>query len=328
MLPLPEGEGQGEGRLTISHSHRDWIHIAWAGWQMRAPSDWRPLDIRGDSKQGVMILGDAQHPCLQVHWWRRTKKQLDATRWVRKRFRLSGSAVESARGGPTPQDFQCLAWIEGSGTGKRKARSAWCGYDARAGLLLELVTGGNVSAKTAKRISRRVIPSLKASPADHPTRWAVFNSSFEIPAEFLLRERRLALGDIALGFSARRGRRLVVRQVYPSELALKRREMPKWLDASPFKEKRRFRAAGSAEAWSTESGGRTLKGYRRGGWKRLPFPLGWCAARWCASTVVQDRELDRLLLAEYDAPSETGDGPLSQAIAGMNWAHFHRGGGS
>lgn len=305
----------------MSHRHRNWIHLGWAGWRMRVPPEWRPLDIRGDWKQGMMMLGDSQQPFLRVKWWRHKERGFQPTRWARKRLRLSPSRVTSKEGAPSSTDFLCLAWAEGSATGKRRARSIWCGHAAHAGLLLELVTGGNVSENVWKRITRRVIPSLKASAKQSSTRWAIFDSSFEIPAGFRMQARSLALGDIALGFSARGGRRLVVRQVYPSELALGRRKMAKWLDASPFQDRRKFRASGPVEAWMTEVGGRALRGYCRRGWKRFPFPLGWCAARWSAAAVVQDRDLDRLLLAEYEAPSEAGDGPLEQAIVGMNWAH-------
>lgn len=271
------------------------------------------------------MVGDSQAPLFRVAWHRPKGRSFDPPRWVRKRFRSRRSAA-APPDAPAAPGIDTLAWVRSPEAGRRAAGSVWCGFARAAGLILELVTGGNVSAAPAAAISARVIPSLTVSQEGSPTRWAVFGTGFTTPTGFRPRDRRLALGDIALLFQAPGGRRLLVRQVYPAKLALARRQLARWLEGSPFRERRRYHPIDTAAPWSIGLPGRTADGVRRHGWKRLPFPLGGVSARQSVAAVVLDPELDRLLIAEYDAPAGSGENIVADAIAAMNRTRDDAGG--
>ena len=123
----------------------------------------------------------------------------------------------------------------------------------------------------------------------------------------------------------------MVRQVYPSDLALARRPLEKWLSSTSFKERRFFTPSGDAWEWEVEIGGRDLRGLMVTGDKRLPWPIGRITAKVTAAAVLHDEETGRLLLAEYDEPTRPPDAiagareaereqALTEAFAGMNWA--------
>ncbi len=98
---------------------------------------------------------------------------------------------------------------------------------------------------------------------------------FVCPPGFELVGRHRFAGDVALLFRKGRRESLLVRQVYPGDLALRRRTTERWLEAYPFKEHRRLRKASSQiEDWTHERRPE-LTGIRRRGRKRLGIPLGW-----------------------------------------------------
>ena len=44
--------------------------LAWCGWEMPVPRDWRPVDVDGEWVRGAMIVGDREQAILQIKWWR------------------------------------------------------------------------------------------------------------------------------------------------------------------------------------------------------------------------------------------------------------------
>ncbi|MHC4202128.1 MAG: hypothetical protein ACYSU0_19225, partial [Planctomycetota bacterium] len=201
------------------------------------------------------------------------------------------------------------------------------GYSPRADLALEVAVNGRAPEKTRRKIFSRVLPTLSASGPGEPVRWEIFSAVFRSPPGFAMADKRTVLGDLALLFRSGSGRRLVLRQVYPAGVALERRKIERWLEAGPFKERRRCRPEGEPVDWSVEldgeRSGRALAGRKRLGRKCAPFPFGWLAPRWSSSAAVRDEERERLLLAEYDwpkgppPPGPEGEEALSSAIAGM-----------
>jgi hypothetical protein len=127
-------------------------------------------------------------------------------------------------------------------------------------------------------------------------------------------ERHLFSGDIALRLE-NDSESLLLRTVYPAGLALSRRKLPKWLDASPFLERRKNRNTETQE-WRSDAP--KLKGVLRTGWKRLPFPLGWLKPRYCTAVVAVDKELDRLVLAEHRTPEPVSSETVIRAVQQMN----------
>jgi len=296
--------------------------LAWAGWQVRVPEHWRPLRIEGAWEKGSIILGDEGQAIMQVKWWRHENESFDGARWTRRRLKKAG-AKAAADGKPAPPGFENAAWVPGRGPAQA---AVWYGCAPAGRLVMEVVVSGEMSKKDQRTATSRALPTLKVSAHDAPTRWAIYGASFESPAGFVLCDRRLKLGDIALRLSSKRRERLVLRQVYPSALALARRELAKWLEFPVFREHRKYRPANPPQKWSVESFGRQLDGIRRAGRKRFPFPLGVLAPRYSAAAVVHDEQLGRLLVAEYDSRGAPDDATLADALASMNWAQLESGG--
>jgi hypothetical protein len=297
------------------------IPLAWAGWSTRVPPDWRPLSVTGTWRRGAMMLGDAARALVQVKWWRPGSRRFDPERWIRRRVRkAAGRMAKPQPPQDAPRDFPvagCAAH-EAAGGGRR----LWYGYAPEANLAIEFVIDRDIPVRHRKSIDGRVLPLLAAAPAGEGTRWAVLDVSFGAPAGFVYRAARLHLGDVALCFAAGGGRRLLLRQVYPSGLALSRRELGKWLAHPPFREHRRPRPAGECEEWTAESFGRRLAGVIRGGRKALPWPLGFVAPRRTVAAAVEDPDLERLLIVEYDAPDDAPSRLAAEAVAAMNWARL------
>jgi hypothetical protein len=122
-------------------------------------------------------------------------------------------------------------------------------------------------------------------------------------------------GDIALRL-VKGQETLVLRTVYPADLALSRRKLPDWLDDSPFLERRKNRDATTKE-WRCPAP--PLEGLLRTGWKRLPVPMGWMKPLYCTAIVAVDQELDRLVLVDHRRPSPTDSGLARRAAEQINW---------
>jgi len=268
-----------------------------------------------------MFVGDDREPVLRLKWWRPGKRWFDPERWLDRRVRSAPLRPVNPEG-PKPAGFQHVRWIPEAEpkASERPVLWLWYGYAPKADLVLEIAVSSGLATRVKRMIASRVIPSLRAYGLDEATRWSLYGASFESPAGFRMVERRLLLGDITLRLVSADKSRLMLRQVYPATLALARRKLERWLDVRPFKQHRRFRAAGPAERWTVSSFGRTLEGIRLIGRKRLPFPLGFCASRETVSAIAEDKSLDRLLLAELDSPGPPDEALVGRVVGQMNWA--------
>ncbi len=291
--------------------------LAWAGWQLQMPDDWRPLKLSGTPAKGWMMVGDAECAMFSIHWERpKAGALLDGQSWVAGRLRRHGVLPDGAP--PAAEYFSACSWARGVQTEEDKQTTYWYGYAAPAELLLGLKINGVLPQAQLAQVTKRVLPTLRTSPADAPSTWAMYDLSFVAPPGFQLEKRHLFAGDVALEF--RRGRResLMLRQVYPGDLALGRRSYERWLAAYPFKQHRRLRSSGQkVEPWQ-EGLRQGVTGMLRRGRKRLGFPLGGLAPRWTSALAVHDQRLNRLLIAEHMATEETDGSVCAEAIGGMN----------
>jgi hypothetical protein len=286
------------------------------------------LRIESGWKRGAILVGTAETPLLQIKWWRPERKRFKAAAWIEARVKTvaaKGALVKYLQ--PQREGFTTLVSTVDNRPKKNRNRFLWYAHAAAANLVVELVANAAAPEETLKLIADNIVPSLAASGLDAPTRWAVYDVSFESPPRFTVAAIKMLAGDIALElFRRKRQSRLVLRQVYPSQLALTRREISKWLESGHFKEHRKFKMSGKIEPWKLEKDGRLLEGVIRRGHKRLPFPLGWCAPRLSVAAALNDAELGRLLLVEYDAAKTSFDESLvSAALLAMNWAQLRKG---
>ena len=298
------------------------VPLAWVGWETMIPDDWRPLRVEGDWDKGNIIVGGGEQALFQIKW-RRTGPAFRGDRWLKRR--LTKVRAKAAEDGPALRGFGHTP--RSPGGGRNAALGAlWYGHAPEARMIVEIGVAATAPKAARRQMEDRVIPKMQATALNAPTRWAIFGSSFESPAGFTLARRRLHLGDVVLELKTPDKARLTLRQVYPGALALARRKMSEWLEFTPFREGRRFKAARPNEDWSLDTPGGTWSGLRRTGRKRVPFPFGIIAARRSVAAVLHDTELDRLLIAECDSRRDVRPETVADALRAMNWAE--RPGGS
>ena len=300
----------------------EYIWFAWGGWMMKIPPTWRPLKIEDKSGTGRIILGDSSEAVAQIKWSRQSGRNFDPGRWLKQRIKAVASKSAVIDNDPAPAEFEQAAWIDQTAPSKKRPMSVWYGYSSKAKLLMEAILNNEIDEKTQRIFRMKVLPSLRVCDDTLSTKWSFFDVSFESPAGFTLKTKRLNVGDMALEFTSKKDGRLLVRQVYPASLALQRRKMDKWVRSFPHKEHRHYKQFNDAENWKVESFERNINGLICRGQKRLPFPLGFCAPRFTISAISHDTQLDRLLIVEYDGKRPEADGAVSDIISRMNWARF------
>jgi hypothetical protein len=160
--------------------------------------------------------------------------------------------------------------------------------------MMECITTSLVERNERGLIFNRVIPSMRVSRIDEDVQWSLFSARFMSPAGFRLFRRHLYLGDIGLELRNDAGCRLLLRQVYPAKLALKRRGLSGWINTPLFKERRFLRRPETKEI----NGGMVQYG-----WKRMPVPVGWLRPLYSYAVGIVDQSRDRLLLAEMQSPA-------------------------
>ena len=145
----------------------------------------------------------------------------------------------------------------------------------------------------------------------------MLDSVFHVPADFVIAKHELLLGDLSLQFTGPGRQILMLRQVYPADLALERREMADWLEFSRFRTRRHF-CGDTDENWVIEHDGRRLKGVQRTGVRIYPFPLGVVRPLYSIGAVVRDAEAGRLLVVEHDSSRLPDEALLRRMILSMN----------
>ncbi len=291
--------------------------LAWAGWQMKVPGTWRPVCIEGDYRSGHIILADGTEAIMQVKWWRPSGRRFDADRWLSKRLASIKAGDRQLAKPVAPPGFEPVACVAAGGRRKWQNCLLWYGYNRPAELVLEVAvrqqTAGGSSEAALKRLR-----SLMASPVGEPDRWALMGSSFLAPVGFKLKHHSLRLGDMALRMSGPKGQTLILRQVYPADLALSRRGLKDWVNTAAFLQRRKYRLKRVVTDWVLETDDGCMEGVICFGQKRLAFPLGRLALRHTAGAVVHDQTRGRLLIAEHDARQPVDELLLKVALARMN----------
>jgi hypothetical protein len=290
--------------------------LAWANWQLTMPGAWHPLKLTGTQQKGQMIVGNHEGPLFIINWEQTPTASHDGAKWIAGRLKKLG--VRPAEDPPAKAHFTECGWARDVQTREGNESTQWLGYSQPARLLIGFTVNSMIPKASRNQVIRQVLPTLTTSAIEEDTIWAMHNVSFRSPAGFELSQRKLFSGDIALEFSKGKHEELMLRQVYPAELALQRRHMEKWLECYPFKQHRRLRRRTlKTDPWQCPQRP-DLVGLQRSVWKRLPSPLGVWAPRQCLALAAHDRGLDRLLIVEHMARKEPDPAIRAAAIAGMN----------
>jgi hypothetical protein len=185
--------------------------------------------------------------------------------------------------------------------------------------LLEVVINGGAGRNVNELAETILLPSLDVSDLNAPTRWAVYDTSFESPPGYVIHESRLNLGAISLVLKLGKNQ-LMLCQVYPGTTALTKAPLTGWLETSALKGKRRSIPVDGNREIHVDS----FNGLKRESTELLPFPLGRLGPRHCLAMIAHDKTLDRLLIVEHISPVWTEDEWVSEAIRRMNWARGTR----
>ncbi len=291
------------------------IPLSWEGWTLSVLENWRPFKIENGHTRGSMLIGDADEPTLLVRWWR-PGRRFHPSKYFHRQAKELGAPLSEHLPGPPGLDE--TAWIEEFTARNGTSQAAWYGYSQAGGMVVEAILNRAVPKEMLEEITENVLPSLQISAKEEDTAWAMYNLSFVCPAGFVLRRHHLYPGNIALEFTGGAHETLMLRQVYPADLALQRRTSDLWLKQCPFKQHRKLRpGAGTVALWQREEPN-PLAGMRMRGWKRLPMPLGWCAPRFMVGILATDETLNRLCIVEHMGPRRMSDLTAAQAIENMN----------
>lgn len=292
--------------------------LAWAGWQVRIPSDWRPLSISGGWTDGAMVLGSRACSVVQINWQRPPHRQFSADRRLRKwaaKVRAATSEKNPAELGQPAVTAAVRASVPDRKSGAE--RSFWCCYCGSANLMLEWRTRPTMSGDDEQVLKRQILPSLQCSPEGAAVPWALFNCSFRSPPGFTYEKSLLHSGDIALCFTENRGCRLIMRQVYPGDLALQRRALADWLRTPAFKDGLETSVLNGPEAVELLLHGTSRQGVKRFGkktWKRL---LKFVRRYWFVDAAVHDADANRLHIASLESRKTPNEARLQEALEGM-----------
>ena len=284
---------------------------------MDVPPRWRPLKIEGTFSGGTMILGRGADVVMQLKWWRPKLKRFRPDRWLGRRLRSLKARMDDGTTCPSPDGFGMVARaVRRSGKRSKGGPYAlWYGWAPSAGVQIEAVVGPQDSG--GRGAPWRALQSLRAAEMGAPTTWAVFDSLFHVPAGFVVDKYELLLGDLSLQFAGPDRQTLMLRQIYPADLALERRELADWLEFSRFRTRRHFRGE-TEQDWAIEHHGRRLEGLGRTGVKCYAFPLGVVRPRYSIGAAVHDIEAGRLLVAEHDSSRPHDDSLLGRVMLAMN----------
>ncbi|MDX1682253.1 MAG: hypothetical protein R3336_03940 [Phycisphaeraceae bacterium] len=294
--------------------------LAWARWQLTMPDAWEPLKMKGTVDKGHMIVGDATCAVFSVDWERATGKAVsDGDAWVVERLKKHG-LLASHPSAPARSRFTACGWAHNLQTQEDKHTTYWYGYSAPANLLLGVKVNGVLPEDIRDVVIDQVLPTLDTFADDSASTWAMYGLSFEVPAGFELHQKHLFSGDVALEFRRGRKETLMLRQVYPGNLALKRRSFKRWIKTYPFKEHRRLPKRRMTFEPFEPDDRPELTGQCRRGRKRLPFPLGWVAARHSCAIAAHDTQRHRLLVAEHLSRHKPDESVVRDAIFQMNLA--------
>jgi hypothetical protein len=294
------------------------VPLAWCGWRLDLPRDWRPLRFTGVWRGGAVLVGTSEEAVFSVEWTRPDARRFVPREWVEARAaRLKGRPQAPA---PRPDGFDPVAFVTRPPSRTALPNQVWIAWHAGCRLGLTLTLNGTATEAAMRTALEDILPSLSATPLDAPTPWAAFEASFLSPPRFTLSRWRLFSGDIALEWIGPSRRRMCVRQVYPACIALARRPLAAWIADYPFVERRRVTPIRDPTPRSFLRDGVVLEGLALAARRALPFPLHRVGATDGMAVAVRDTALDRLLLTYCYAPGDEAE-PLARAgIAGMNWA--------
>lgn len=291
-------------------------NIAWQGWTIPVREEWQPIRIEGDFHRGRMIVGNSDGPVFQISWQRPDNiDNFDCPRWLAKQTaRFNNGKVDTVKS-DNCSDLEITSIEASSKDGnEKKNKRVWWAYSIKSGIVVEISMPNLAAEHEQKFVINKSVPGLECYAKDENTQWRIYDISFSVPPGYVLKNKHLYSGDIALEFHNDKKERLLLRQIYPAKLALSRRIMQRWLkNASPFKRHRKYKSLGQGSYACSN-----FEGMFDVGWQKIPFPFGFIKPMNCRKVAVVDKELDRLLIAEHMSSGDVESTILEDSVLQMN----------
>ncbi len=308
-----------------------WRQVAWCGLQLTVPPTFRPSKITGGRRRGRMNLADDDGPRLAVLWAKVTRPWFNQQEMVRAQLlrgvsrRLSKRLVTQIATVDS-KHFQLMQVLS-----DEKAVATRCvGYDPRTRRLVELLYRHGSTRQDAL-VRQITFPSICNQVPGDAQRWAYFDVSFEAPAGYRYVRSALNVGDMRIWLANRGWRpgQIMLRQVYPAQLALQRFRLELWMEQMVYDQRREYQiarlrrgAAADYDKLRTPHGDGLMCEVTL----RRPLRLiRWRTPRVQRNYVIHDQVHDRLVIFQV-ADQTDGIEPTSKVLIDkLHWAGMSTG---
>jgi hypothetical protein len=294
---------------SLVTDHRPQATLSWHGLSLALPEDCGPVKLEGDESKGAVLIADLKSPRIGLRWTT-ISKRADPAKLVRAALRNEIGQLasdEAVTHTPSGVFTHGLLYIERDPPG----RDVFVGFSQATRRIVEVVLHvraiGEVDEKKPKQKRERELPAdfitadlLSTLRDDAPrTRWSVFDLNFTLPdTGWTLSKQRLNAGDLTMEFTKKR-HTLIIRQIGPATLALKRQDAKQWVTIHGMLWKQMYKPGRESRVVSREEkpvAAVTLVRRRR-----------FFFARWAPSSrtieMHRDEQRDRLVLIDSDDPS-------------------------
>ncbi len=293
-----------------------WRDVAWCGLWLKVPRDFGPYQVKGDARRGQLGLACDGEPRLTIQWAEVKRRKINTGRLVRRQI-FRGLGRRAAR-----RLEPHLRSVE-----NEDIAPMWCvcdpdaehtrclGFAASSRRLVHLVYGHGTTLQD-QSVRRGAFAGLADQDPDRPQRWAMFDLSFIGPAGATYESSVLNMGDMHVRLALQRGH-LVVREIYPADLALRRQPLEKWMEQLIAAHKSHYAPPGDFDALQTRRGAGLSC---RAKVKRRRLLLSWRTPREQVHWLIHDQRSNRLVWIEM-AKRKTDVAPaMRRLIEQSNWA--------
>jgi hypothetical protein len=283
--------------------------LAWHGLSLALPEDCGPVKIEGDGSKGAVLIADLKSPRIGLRWTT-LGKRADPAKFVRGAMLAEIGKLATAEAVEhTPGDAftHGLLYVEKDPPG----RDVFVGFSKATRRVVEVVLHvravGEVDEKNPKQRRERELPLHMLSADLLPTlqddasrtAWSIFDLRFTLPeAGWTLAKQRLNAGDLTMELTRKR-HVLIVRQIGPARLALKRQEAKQWVTIHGLLWKQMYKSSG--EGLGTRDEPKLLASVKLVRRRRFFFARWAPPVRYIA--MHHDEARDRLVLIDADDAS-------------------------
>ncbi|MBN1807534.1 MAG: hypothetical protein JW909_00585 [Planctomycetes bacterium] len=302
------------------------IPLGWMGMLTEVRPDLRPYKIDGHYRKGVICLSDAARPRLEILWNSVTRRRFRARDFaIRQLSRIAGADVTKSAKEIENSSLEGLLLYRNRETG----RDHCVGYCPATDRVFEIAYH-HESPGDDETFRKITLARFSDQERDTPWKWAFFGMSFVSPAGYTLKHWTLNLGDMTVrladerSWTTRPG--MVLREIYPAELALARMDLEAWM-VRLLEEGRSLYRPGYRKRFSRggpvfeplEEG--TAKGYTTETRLRLPLRLFlWRTPPGQRVRLYHDAALNRLVYIGVACGGKEFEPLIEEIMNGLHWA--------